>query len=411
MKTVKSHFGKDFILVVIGQIISLFGNAILRFALPLYLLRQTNSPALFGLVSACSFLPMIVLSLLGGVLADRVNKRNIMVVLDFCTAGLILLLSFALGRIPVIPLFIVVLMLLYSISGAYQPAVQASIPALVPEQKLMIANAVINQVNTLSGLLGPVIGGIMFGMWGIRPILMLSIVCFFLSAVMELFIQIPFIHRKTDQKALVIVKNDLMESFHFIKVEKPVFLSIMWIICAFNLVLSTAIVVGTPIMVVQTLGLSDALLGFTQGALACGGLAGGLITAVASEHLRLSKSYLALLLCTLTTAAIGFSFFLRLPAMVIYSVITLMNFIAMAASSSFAIQMFAAIQQQTPPHMVGKVMAALMSISMCAHPVGQAIYGLLFDVFSSRIWVVVLGAAAASLVVAVFSRKSFAQLN
>ncbi|MEG1050208.1 MAG: MFS transporter, partial [Oscillospiraceae bacterium] len=52
-------FGKDFILVVIGQIISLFGNAILCFALPLYLLRQTNSPSLFGIVTACAFLPMI----------------------------------------------------------------------------------------------------------------------------------------------------------------------------------------------------------------------------------------------------------------------------------------------------------------------------------------------------------------
>ena len=59
-------FRRDFTLVAIGQIVSLFGNAILRFALPLYLLRQTGSAALFGLVSACSFLPMIALSFLGG---------------------------------------------------------------------------------------------------------------------------------------------------------------------------------------------------------------------------------------------------------------------------------------------------------------------------------------------------------
>ena len=82
-------FGKDFALVVAGQIVSLFGNAILRFSLPLFLLRETGSSALFGAVTACSLLPMIVLSLLGGVLADRVNKRNIMVILDFSTAGII----------------------------------------------------------------------------------------------------------------------------------------------------------------------------------------------------------------------------------------------------------------------------------------------------------------------------------
>ena len=76
-------FKKDFVLVVIGQIISLFGNAAIRFAMPLYLLNQTGSSALFGTVTACAFIPAILLSPVGGIIADRVNKRNIMVILDF----------------------------------------------------------------------------------------------------------------------------------------------------------------------------------------------------------------------------------------------------------------------------------------------------------------------------------------
>lgn len=130
-------FRRDFTLVVIGQIISLFGNAILRFALPLYLLRETGSSTLFGVVTACSFAPMVILSMVGGVLADRVNKRNIMVGLDFSTAAIIMLFYFSLGKIPTVPLFIIVLMLLYGISGTYQPAVQASVPLLVAKEKLM----------------------------------------------------------------------------------------------------------------------------------------------------------------------------------------------------------------------------------------------------------------------------------
>ena len=77
---------KDFTLVVLGQIISLFGNAAIRFALPLYLLNVTGSSALYGTVMACAFLPAIALSPIGGIVADRVNKRNIMVILDFFTA-------------------------------------------------------------------------------------------------------------------------------------------------------------------------------------------------------------------------------------------------------------------------------------------------------------------------------------
>ena len=80
-------FSRDFTLVVIGQIISLFGNAALRFALPLYLLNRTGSSALYGTVMACAFIPAILLSPVGGMIADRGNKRNVMGVLDFFTAG------------------------------------------------------------------------------------------------------------------------------------------------------------------------------------------------------------------------------------------------------------------------------------------------------------------------------------
>lgn len=185
-------YGKDFTLVVVGQIVSLFGNAILRFSLPLYLLRETGSSTLFGIVTACSFLPMIMLSLLGGVLADRVNKRNIMVCLDFLTAGVITVFSWLLGIVPIIPLFITVLMLLYGISGTYQPAVQASIPALVPKEKILSANAIVNQIGALANFIGPIIGGMLYGAFGIVIILKVSVLCFVLSAVMEIFIKIPF---------------------------------------------------------------------------------------------------------------------------------------------------------------------------------------------------------------------------
>ncbi len=77
--------------MVIGQMISLFGNAILRFALPLYLLRETGSALLYGMCGACAFIPTIVCSLAGGVVADRLSKRNIMAGLDFGTALLIFL--------------------------------------------------------------------------------------------------------------------------------------------------------------------------------------------------------------------------------------------------------------------------------------------------------------------------------
>lgn len=411
MKEKSTLFKRDFTLVVIGQIISLFGNAILRFALPLYLLRETGSSALFGMVTACSFAPMVVLSMIGGVLADRVNKRNIMVGLDFCTAVLILIFYLSLGKLPTVPLFIAVLMLLYGISGTYQPSVQASIPLLVSSEKLMAGNAVINQVNTLSGLLGPVIGGIMFGMWGIYPILILSIGCFSFSAVMEIFIHIPHEKRIRERGILTVVGNDLKESYQFVKTEKPIFFSVVFLISIFNLILSSVMIIGTPILITQVLKMSDTMYGFTQGALALGGLCGGILTAAIAEKLKLKSSYILLLVCAASVALMGISLMFHIPAILSYWVITLMSFTAMGASTLFVVQIYTMVQKQTPPQLVGKIMAALISIAMCGQPIGQAIYGVLFDIFESRTWIVLIVAAVAAFLIALYSKKIFSQLE
>mgnify|MGYP002509651979 FL=1 len=411
MKEKSTLFKRDFTLVVIGQIISLFGNAILRFALPLYLLRETGSSALFGMVTACSFAPMVILSMIGGVLADRVNKRNIMVGLDFCTAVLILIFYLTLGKLPTVPLFIAVLMLLYGISGTYQPSVQASIPLLVSSEKLMAGNAVINQVNTLSGLLGPVIGGIMFGMWGIYPILVLSIVCFAFSAVMEIFIHIPHEKRIEESGLLTVVGNDLKDSYQFVKTEKPIFFSVVFLISIFNLILSSVVIVGTPILITQVLKMSDTMYGFTQGTLALGGLCGGILTAAIAEKLKLKNSYILLLVCAASVALMGISLMFHIPAILSYWVITLMSFTAMGASTLFVVQIYTMVQEQTPPQLVGKIMAALISIAMCGQPIGQAIYGVLFDIFESRTWIVLIVAAVAAFLISLYSKKIFSQLE
>ena len=406
----KTSFGRDFLLVVIGQIISLFGNAILRFALPLYLLRQTGSPALFGVVTACSFAPMVVLSMAGGVLADRVNKRNIMVGLDFSTAAIILLFYAALGRLPTVPLFIAVLMLLYGISGTYQPAVQASVPLLVQKEKLIAGNAVINQVNTLSGLLGPVAGGVLFTLWGIGPILLLSAACFAFSAVMEIFIRIPHERLPSEAGVFQVVRRDLQECVRFVRSEKPVFVSVVVLVAMFNLVLSAVMIVGTPILITQVLGMSDTLYGLTQGALALGGLCGGALAAACGDKLRVQKAHLLLLACSAAVAVMGLSLWLHLPSLVSYAAITLMSFAAMGASTLFMVQIYTLVQVQTPPQLVGKVMAALISIAMCGQPVGQALYGLLFGLFAPYPYLVLLGAAGAALCISLCSRRIFGKL-
>lgn len=406
MKTNKL-FKRDFTLVVIGQIISLFGNAILRFALPLYLLKETGSAALFGLVTACSFLPMIILSLLGGVMADRVNKRNIMVILDYCTAALILVFSLVLGKVPLVPLFITVLMLLYGIQGAYQPSVQASIPAIADQENLVSANAVVNQVNSLSSLLGPVIGGMLFGAFGIYMILGVSTVCFLFSATMEIFIHIPHTKRKVQGNMLQMVAGDLKESVDFVKTKQPVFFRVAAIIALFNMTFSAVIVVGLPVLLVEYLHVSDNQFGISQGVMGLGGIVGGILAGVLGKKLDFKKVNLTLFLCVICVVPMGLVLIFHLPVIVCYLVITVMSLFCMAASTVFVVQMMAFIQEKTPQELVGKVIAAILSISTCAHPIGQAAYGLIFQKFADYPGIVMIFAAVIGGIIAIASGRIF----
>ena len=408
----KTCRGRDFTLVVAGQIISLFGNAILRFALPLYLLKETGSSALFGTVTACALLPMILLSLLGGVLADRVNKRNIMVGLDFLTAFVITVFYFLVGMVPVAPLFIVTLMLLYGISGTYQPAVQASIPALVPKDRILWAGAVVNQVGSLANFIGPVIGGMLYGFWGIGSILRVSILCFILSAMMEIFIVIPFCGRPAEKRILRVVKEDMKESIWFLRKKKPVFIRICFMIAGLNLFLSSMITIGIPVIIVERLSMADQLLGVTQGLMAVGGMIGGLFTVVFAKKLRPGKAWVFLLLCAFSACVMGAGMLLAKQLRFLkYLILSGTGLLVMVFSTMFSIQMLAVVQTQTPSELTGKVVACIMAFIMCAQPAGQLLYGLLFEKISVETPFIMVGTGAVSFFIALYAKKILKELG
>ncbi len=408
----KTCRGRDFTLVVAGQIISLFGNAILRFALPLYLLKETGSSALFGTVTACALLPMILLSLLGGVLADRVNKRDIMVGLDFLTAFVITVFYFLVGTVPVVPLFIVTLMVLYGISGTYQPAVQASILALVPKDRILWAGAVVNQVGSLANFIGPVIGGMLYGFWGIGSILRVSILCFILSAMMEIFIVIPFRGRPAEKRILRVVKEDMKESIWFLRKKKPVFIRICFMIAGLNLFLSSMITIGVPVIIVERLSMADQLLGVSQGLLAVGGMIGGLCTVVFAKILRPGKAWFFILLCAFSVCVMGGGMLLAKQLRFLkYLILSGTGLLVMVFSTMFSIQMLAVVQTQTPSELTGKVVACIMAFIMCAQPAGQLLYGLLFEKISVETPFIMVGTGAVSFFIALYAKKILKELG
>ncbi|UYP01223.1 MFS transporter [Oceanotoga sp. DSM 15011] len=401
---------KNFIFIVIGQIISLFGNSILRFTLPLYLLRITGSISLFGIVSAISFIPLIIMSLIGGVIADRKNKRNIMVFLDFFTAFIIFIYTIIYNHISLIPCLIITLIILYGIQGTYQPTVQSSIPLIVSKDKIMQGNSIINLVNSLANFSGPIIGGILFGIYGINPILIVSIICFLFSAILELFIIIPFKKITYSEKIFSILKKDLSLSFNFMIKEKPILWKSILIISLFNLFMSSMLIVGIPSIFIKTLKLSDNLYGITQGILGIGSIFGGIITGILNTKLNIKKSYYLLLGATISIFPMIITLIISKSIIINYIIISIMGFSIMTFATMFSIQMITFVQIQTPTEISGKVISCLLGLSLCAMPIGQALYGILFQNWISTPWIVLIISLLSSLIISFFSKSTFQNL-
>lgn len=404
-------FNRDFTLVAIGQLISLFGNAILRFALALYVLDATGSAAVFGTVTAIAVIPTILLSPFGGILSDRVNRRNIMVSLDFATAALALGLGLLLSEENAVALITVTLLLLSVIQACYTPSVNSSVPLLQAEGNLVKANAVVSQVSMLANLIGPVLGGVLYGFFGAMPIILVSGVCFFLSAVLELFIHIPFQPLDAKTSILQIVKDDLRESIRFMTREQPDILRITLMIAVYSLFVVSTITVGLPYMVRTVLGLSSQLYGAAEGLMAAAGIAGGIASGFLAGRLKTSRLYWLLVLSGAALVPVGAAFLLGCGPMTCYIVITICIMAMQLLIALFSIFMLSLAQGRTPSHLLGKMTAYIMTLTMCAQPVGQALYGVLFDRFAGSLYLPLIATALIAAAIGLASRGLFARLE
>ncbi|WP_281654628.1 MFS transporter [Eggerthella sinensis] len=397
----KTLLNPSFVSVIFAQVASLFGDAVLRFALPLYVLNLTGSAALMGAVAAAAWIPYIVLTPIGGVAADRVNKRRIMAVLDTLLAVTCAAYLALDGVIDLIGLSICALIILYAAQSVYQPTVQAAVPFIVPRDSIVRATAIVSQISALSGLVGPVLGGLLFGLFGIEPVVLVSGVAFAASAVLiVVFVRIPRDAIERSNVGVVrTVVNDIAESFAFLRHDRPVILKLIFLVAGINVSLTAFILIGAPVIVTQILGLPNQYMGFAEGAMALGGLAGGISVGVFARRLKLDRAPLFLLVAAVALLPIAVILGVSMDAFVAYGILLASLFVAMACATMFSIQSISFVQLETPGHLVGKVIALIMSLANCAQPVGQLIYGGLFDALRGNLVPVALGTALIAFVI------------
>jgi len=408
-------YSKDFILVSIGRIVSAFGNQILRYALPLYLLIQTGSSALFGSILAISYIPMILLFPIGGIIADRLNKRNIMLVMDLCTAILISVFCLLSGKVDIVPLMAVTLIILFGLDGADRPAVKASIPALIGDEHIMKANSVIDMVDSTASMAGPVMGGILFASFGLMPILYISIACFVASVIMDVFIHIPFEKRATNGNVFTTGISDLKDSFRFMLKERPVLWKISLVFAASNLLLTSLILIGLPVIITQRLGFAtdtaNRLYGYAQGVFAAGAILGGFLAGILAEKLKSKSGSILLTGCSLCIVIGGAALQIPVSSMATYIILIVCCGLLLTIHTIFQIQMMTYLQVLTPKDLVGKVISCFMCAVMCTMPLGQAIYGFSFEHISEKAYILFYVAGLIMIGISLLTRRIFSSID
>lgn len=415
-KTKKSRlFNKDFTLIVIGQIISLLGNVTMRFALSMFILDKTGSAAVFGGILAVATIPAVLLSPLGGVLADHKSKKWIMVVLDTVTSLLIVGVTLFINTDVVIYVIAVGIFLFSVIHCFYQPSVQASVPLVVSEDKLMAANGTVTQVSAIANLIGPVLGGVMYAALGILPMLVICAGCYLFSAVLELFIIIPHIKQKQSENGVIeIVKQDLKIGVKFMIVENKSMLKALISIALFNFAVSSFLTVGLPVMVKMFLGLGDLYYSYAQSAMGIGSIIGAVIVSSLAKKIKPQNIYLFLIISSLSLMFIaGGVYIKRFDAVYgAYALITVGVLLSMIFSAMFLVYAQTLMQQVAPPQLLGKISAFSTAMVICAMPIGQALYGWLFDkLIDNGLCVMIIAVSLVCVAGSFISKKCFEYFN
>ena len=406
MKAMKKEklFTRNFTLLILGQVSSLTGNYTLKFALSMYVLEQTGSASIFAGMLSAALLPTVLLSPFGGILADRANRKHIMVALDALSglsvlaAGLLLLLGRELWVIGA-------LLVLLSVLAAFEsPTVQACVPQMVSPQNLVQGNAVVSQVSAVTSLVTPFLGSLFYTAFGIGPVFAAAVVCFWLTALLECMIHLEYQKPPRTAGIGAIVREDLAVSAHFLRREQPDILKLLLLAALAGMFVSGTAVVGFPYLVRTVLGLSATYYGAAESAMGAAAILGSLCAGLLGKKLRVRDLSAIFLSFGLSLFPIGLSFLLPVGRMARYGVLLFFFCVCQLGVCIFSTYAITLIQQRTPKQLMGKVMSCVFTLSMCAQPVGQMVYGALFDCFSDSVYWVLIPTGMLICLIAVASR-------
>ena len=272
-------------------------------------------------------------------------------------------------------------------------------------------NAAVNQIQALASLLAPFLGSIFYTAFGIRTVLWATVACFFLTALLECFIHLDF--RKPAEKLGIIrvVKSDFSASMRFLFREESVVLKLLLLAALVSMLLVGVLVIGFPFLVRNVLGLSAEHYGAAESALGASAILGSIVIGIVAGKMKVKHVPFIIAAAGFCFFPTGLAFLMPLSAFARYLALLVFFCLCQMVSCMFSVYAISLVQQRTPEHLTGKVMSYVYTISLCAQPFGQMIYGVLFDLFTDQVYWVLIVTGIIICGIAVTTTKFFRRMG
>ena len=291
----RSNFGK-FILLWTGELISSIGGGLTSFGLGVYIFNRTGSAAQMALVTLLGFLPTLLLGVPAGVLADRYDRRLLMMIGDGLSAfGIIYILICMAGDGAKLWQICIGVFASAAFSALLEPAFRATITDLLTKEDYSKASGLVSLAGSARYLFSPVIAGFLLSVSDVRLLLVIDIFTFFLTVVCAAVVRKSIKFDTKEEHAPFL--ESLKEGWDALYLNKGVFLLVM-VSSAITLFMGMFQILAEPLI----LAFRDArALGIAETICACGMLVSGLVLGIRG----IKKNFVPVLSAALMTAGIG----------------------------------------------------------------------------------------------------------
>ena len=362
-----------FIIIWIGQLVSVLASSMSHFALTIWMYQQTESATALAMMQVFFITPFLLISPFAGVMVDRYNRKLMMMLSDLAAiiaTGTIFIL-YSLGMLEFWHLYIAAV--LNGIGNTFQwPAYSAAISTMIPKEQLGRANGLMSLMEAGPGVLAPLLAGALLPFIGLTGILAIDVVTFFFAVGALLFVHIPQ-PRKTEegQKESGNIWSEAAYGFTYI-FARPSLLGLQLVFFFGNLFSGIGFTLMAPMILARTS--SDSLIfGAVQTAGAIGAVAGGILMSVWGGFKRRVHGVLLGWMLTsisgMLLLGIGQGLSIWIPAMVFGAL-----FGPLINASNQAIW-----QAKVAPDLQGRVFSARRLIAWFAQPIAPIIAGTLAD--------------------------------